>query len=190
MKESKPIPAIAVSLATSLVQSPPHKKSVCEQKQKVRSRRKGQGSVLGSIPKAPVWNQENKVKYHIMPQLDKFTYFTQFFWSCLFLFTLSISVCYFPLRLEIRIFFFILTHPKVQRFISLGKGFLLICRLVNLANVNLDVGLILFMEQPNPAGGGVLPERPNSPSLSFEQWLYGDSPGKSEANPAFSPSPP
>ncbi len=25
----------------------------------------------------------------IMPQLDKFTYFTQFFWSCLFLFTYS-----------------------------------------------------------------------------------------------------
>nr|WGH58906.1 ATPase subunit 8 [Sapria himalayana] len=28
-----------------------------------------------------------------MPQLDKFTYFTQFFWSCLLLFTLYISIC-------------------------------------------------------------------------------------------------
>ncbi|KAL0305298.1 UNVERIFIED_CONTAM: putative ATP synthase protein YMF19 [Sesamum calycinum] len=29
----------------------------------------------------------------IMPQLDKFTYFTQFFWSCLFLFTFYIAIC-------------------------------------------------------------------------------------------------
>ena len=29
----------------------------------------------------------------IMPQLDKFTYFTQFFWSCLFLFTFYIPIC-------------------------------------------------------------------------------------------------
>lgn len=28
-----------------------------------------------------------------LPQLDKFTYFTQFFWSCLFLFTLYILIC-------------------------------------------------------------------------------------------------
>nr|WNR49269.1 ATPase subunit 8 [Acorus tatarinowii] len=28
-----------------------------------------------------------------MPQLDKFTYFTQFFWSCLLLFTFYISIC-------------------------------------------------------------------------------------------------
>ncbi|XP_054789312.1 putative ATP synthase protein YMF19 [Prosopis cineraria] len=28
-----------------------------------------------------------------MPQLDKFTYFTQFFWSCLFLFTFYIPIC-------------------------------------------------------------------------------------------------
>nr|YP_010707941.1 mitochondrial ATPase F0 complex subunit 8 [Helicanthes elasticus]WCQ87303.1 mitochondrial ATPase F0 complex subunit 8 [Helicanthes elasticus] len=28
-----------------------------------------------------------------MPQLDKFTYFTQFFWSCLFLFILYIFIC-------------------------------------------------------------------------------------------------
>jgi hypothetical protein len=29
----------------------------------------------------------------IVPQLDKFTYFTQFFWSCLFLFTFYIPIC-------------------------------------------------------------------------------------------------
>lgn len=29
----------------------------------------------------------------IMPQLDKFTYFTQFFWSCLFFFTFYIAIC-------------------------------------------------------------------------------------------------
>ena len=29
----------------------------------------------------------------VMPQLDKFTYFTQFFWSCLFLFTFYIAIC-------------------------------------------------------------------------------------------------
>ena len=29
----------------------------------------------------------------IMPQLDQFTYFTQFFWSCLFLFTFYIPIC-------------------------------------------------------------------------------------------------
>nr|AKZ24620.1 ATPase subunit 8 [Cicuta maculata] len=28
-----------------------------------------------------------------MPQLDKFTYFTQFFWSCFFLFTFYIAIC-------------------------------------------------------------------------------------------------
>lgn len=28
-----------------------------------------------------------------MPQLDKFTYFTQFFWLCLFFFTFYISIC-------------------------------------------------------------------------------------------------
>nr|YP_010035118.1 ATP synthase F1 subunit 8 [Euonymus alatus]QOX10141.1 ATP synthase F1 subunit 8 [Euonymus alatus] len=28
-----------------------------------------------------------------MPQLDKLTYFTQFFWSCLFLFTFYILIC-------------------------------------------------------------------------------------------------
>ncbi|MFS7919383.1 putative ATP synthase protein YMF19 [Helianthus anomalus] len=28
-----------------------------------------------------------------MPQLDKFTYFTQFCWSCLFLFTFYIAIC-------------------------------------------------------------------------------------------------
>nr|WEV87945.1 ATPase subunit 8 [Lilium tsingtauense] len=28
-----------------------------------------------------------------MPQLDKFTYFTQFFWSCLLFFTLYITIC-------------------------------------------------------------------------------------------------
>nr|YP_010932234.1 ATPase subunit 8 [Hedyosmum orientale]WKT05465.1 ATPase subunit 8 [Hedyosmum orientale] len=28
-----------------------------------------------------------------MPQLDKFTYFTQFFWSCLILFTYYIPIC-------------------------------------------------------------------------------------------------
>lgn len=35
-------------------------------------------------------NEKIKVK---MPQLDKFTYFTQFFWSCLFLFTFYIAIC-------------------------------------------------------------------------------------------------
>lgn len=29
----------------------------------------------------------------IMPQLDQFTYFTQFFWSCLFFFTFYILIC-------------------------------------------------------------------------------------------------
>ncbi|PIN18552.1 H(+)-transporting two-sector ATPase [Handroanthus impetiginosus] len=28
-----------------------------------------------------------------MPQLDKFTYFTQFFWSCLFFFAFYIAIC-------------------------------------------------------------------------------------------------
>ncbi|KAL2942380.1 putative ATP synthase protein YMF19 [Bienertia sinuspersici] len=28
-----------------------------------------------------------------MPQLDQFTYFTQFFWSCLFFFTFDILIC-------------------------------------------------------------------------------------------------
>jgi len=36
--------------------------------------------------------KEGDLVNHIMPQLDKFTYFTQFFWSCLFLFTFYILV--------------------------------------------------------------------------------------------------
>ena len=32
-------------------------------------------------------------KKSIMPQLDKFTYFTQFFWLCLFFFTFYIKIC-------------------------------------------------------------------------------------------------
>lgn len=33
------------------------------------------------------------VSQSIMPQLDKFTYFTQFFWLCLFFFTFYIFIC-------------------------------------------------------------------------------------------------
>jgi hypothetical protein len=36
---------------------------------------------------------ENDFIAIFMPQLDKFTYFTQFFWSCLFLFTFYIPIC-------------------------------------------------------------------------------------------------
>nr|GMD18805.1 ATP synthase subunit 1 [Ipomoea batatas] len=36
--------------------------------------------------------KEGDLVNHIMPQLDKFTYFTQFFWSCIFLFTFYILV--------------------------------------------------------------------------------------------------
>lgn len=31
--------------------------------------------------------------FEVMPQLDKFTYFTQFFWSCLSFFTFYILIC-------------------------------------------------------------------------------------------------
>ena len=45
------------------------------------------GSLLLSCLEGIIFSQS------IMPQLDKFTYFTQFFWSCLFLFTFYIPIC-------------------------------------------------------------------------------------------------
>jgi len=66
-----------------------------------------------------VW-RESFVVNHIMPQLDKFTYFTQFFWSCLFLFTFYILVrFYLPSDFEVRVFCYYLTRPKLQRALSL-----------------------------------------------------------------------
>ena len=58
----------------------------------------------------------------IMPQLDKFTYFTQFFWSCLFLFSLSkaLKLKWF-LNLEVRVFSIVITCPKLQRLLSVVK---------------------------------------------------------------------
>nr|WMB96653.1 hypothetical protein [Solanum melongena]WMB96733.1 hypothetical protein [Solanum melongena] len=50
----------------------------------------------------------------IMPQLDKFTYFTQFFWSCLFLFTFYIPRSYI-LNLKYKMIFLYITNPLFPR---------------------------------------------------------------------------
>ena len=53
---------------------------------------------LNWISKSPdfliiYWSRRSHITESIMPQLDQFTYFTQFFWSCLFLFTFYIAIC-------------------------------------------------------------------------------------------------
>ena len=68
-----------------------------------------------------------------MPQLDKFTYFTQFFWSCLFLFTFYLGS---KLNIARRLSLLYLIHPAFQRvvfwlkslfffFVLIRTGFLL-----------------------------------------------------------------
>ena len=60
----------------------------------------------------------------IMPQLDQFTYF---FWLCLFLFTFNILIrFYLPLDLEVKVFCYYLTRPKLQRALSILKWFICI----------------------------------------------------------------
>jgi hypothetical protein len=48
--------------------------------------------LLQALRSEAVW-RESFLSKSRMPQLDKFTYFTQFFWSCLFLFTFYIPIC-------------------------------------------------------------------------------------------------
>ncbi|KAG5610387.1 hypothetical protein H5410_021668, partial [Solanum commersonii] len=56
-----------------------------------------------------------------MPQLDKFTYFTQFFWSCLFLILLRF---YLPLDLQVKVDFYYITRTKLRRALSILKFFI------------------------------------------------------------------
>jgi hypothetical protein len=51
-----------------------------------------------------------------MPQLDKFTYFTQFFWLCLFLFTFYI-VKKLLFHLEGRVYFFYVMNARFQQIV-------------------------------------------------------------------------
>ncbi|XP_023768457.3 putative ATP synthase protein YMF19 [Lactuca sativa] len=39
------------------------------------------------------WSRRSHITESIIPQLDQLNYFTQFFWSCLFLFTFYIAIC-------------------------------------------------------------------------------------------------
>ena len=68
-----------------------------------------------------IWNDLTTNRNEsIMPQLDQFTYFTQFFWSCLFLFTF-----YIPKKrsfhLEARLFIFYLGSIRFQRILFFLK---------------------------------------------------------------------
>nr|QEQ76316.1 hypothetical protein [Solanum tuberosum] len=56
-----------------------------------------------------------------MPQLDKFTYFTQFFWLCLFFILLRF---YLPLDLQVKVDFYYITRPKLRRALSILKFFI------------------------------------------------------------------
>ena len=95
----------------------------------------------------------------IMPQLDKFTYFTQFFWSCLFLFLLSIFFHYFfPLGIQVRLFCFYLTRPKLQRALSIMKWFIFFCFLVSLVYRISTFFDLIFLCAP------YLPFRPVDPT--------------------------
>ncbi|XLU64163.1 hypothetical protein S245_023372 [Arachis hypogaea] len=54
-----------------------------------------------------------------MPQLDQFTYFTQFFWFCLFLFTFYILIkVYLPDDWEVQVYLFFITKPKLRKILS------------------------------------------------------------------------
>jgi len=57
-----------------------------------------------------------------MPQLDKFTYFTQFFWSCLFLFTFyGVFVFFCPLHLQAKVFSKYYSNLHMQRLVFVLK---------------------------------------------------------------------
>lgn len=68
----------------------------------------------------------------LMPQLDKFTYFTQFFWSCLFLFTFYISSkkYFLPFHLEIKLSCFYLKSKHLQQMIFWLKWIFIVFILV------------------------------------------------------------
>ncbi|KAL6491847.1 hypothetical protein OROGR_033314 [Orobanche gracilis] len=95
----------------------------------------------------------------IMPQLDKFTYFTQFFWFCLFLLTFYIIVRFFPFDSKIKIFCLYLTRPKLQRALSLALWlivfYVLTCSAFRLYN-NLTSFVLLHSVLPfDPGSSGV-----------------------------------
>jgi hypothetical protein len=97
----------------------------------------------------------------VVPQLDKFTYFTQFFWSCLFLFFISIFFHYLPLGLQVRLFFSYITKPQLQRALSLVKGsiFLFIfvrysLTIYNLYSVLFDILVSPVLPTTSHSSGG------------------------------------
>jgi len=103
-----------------------------------------------------------------MPQLDKFTYFTQFFWSCLFLFLLSIFFHYFfPLGIQVRLFCFYLTRPKLQRALSIMKWFIFFCLLVSLVYRIYNFFDLIFMYAP------YFPFRPVDPTRKLLTYRGG-----------------
>lgn len=66
-----------------------------------------------------------------MPQLDKFTYFTQFFWSCLFLFTFYVAICYIKRKprffFNLHYFLYIHSH-RFQRTLLIFVLFFMVIR--------------------------------------------------------------
>jgi F-type H+-transporting ATPase subunit b len=71
-----------------------------------------------------------------MPQLDKFTYFTQFFWLCLFFFTFYILICndrdgVLGISRILKLRYQLLSHRRnnLQRLSNSAKGFLDLVRL-------------------------------------------------------------
>jgi len=110
-----------------------------------------------------------------MPQLDKFTYFTQFFWSCLFFFTLSVLLRFY--HWEVKIFCFYLTRPKLQRALALVKGLLLFSFVVRF-------GCTSYNNIQNFLVDSLCSVLPLDPSSSGWTALLGSSSGSTAQQPA------
>jgi hypothetical protein len=135
---------------------------------------------VGSTPIAPMWRKRESptgltelsclegiiYSQSIMPQLDKFTYFTQFFWSCLFLFTFFIPISRRkPFHIETNLYFFYITNRKLQKILYFLKWTLIVFFFLRLGFTlynNLDSLLFNFLNSsvcyvlPTPEGIPIL----------------------------------
>ena len=92
-----------------------------------------------------------------MPQLDKFTYFTQFFWFCLFFLTFYVLLK-FSLDFQLRIFFFYIQRPKLQRALSIIGWFIFLSVVLRSLFMLYDLCSLLLLHSLCP----ILPLDPSS----------------------------
>jgi len=97
----------------------------------------------------------------IMPQLDKFTYFTQFFWLCLFFFTFYISLkAFLPFNLEENLYLFFLRCRGFRFIVFFLKGICILFLVVQ-ASVRLFESVLVLLNDPSlmllQGQGGIAP---------------------------------